>query len=186
MAAQRRAAARTVRDDLLALVEQTLIPELAQDPPHRLDVVVGEGDIGVIQADPVGHPLGELLPLIDVAEDALAAFFIEGRHAVGLDLALVPQAKLLFDLDLDRQAMRVPAPLAQNVVAVHRLVAGEHVLVGAGQHMVRPRFAVRSRRAFVKDIAWPILALALGALKDALLPPEFELLALHCWDVNFR
>ena len=119
VAAQRRAAARAVGHDLVALVEQPLIPELAQNPPHALDVLVLEGDIGIFQIDPEAHALGEPFPFLDVAQHALAALLVERRDAVFLDLVLVLEAEFLFDLDLHRQAVRIPAALAQHIRAVH-------------------------------------------------------------------
>ena len=70
---ERGAAARAVGDDLVALVEAVLVPELAQRPPDRLDVVVLEGDVGVVEVDPEADPLGQPVPLLDVLEDRLAA-----------------------------------------------------------------------------------------------------------------
>ena len=70
---ERGAAARAVGDDLVALVEALLVPEPAQRPPDRLDVVVVEGDVGVVEVDPEADPLGQPVPLLDVLEDRLAA-----------------------------------------------------------------------------------------------------------------
>src|SRR3712207_8894432 len=44
---ERGAAARAVGDDLVALVEALVVPELPQRPPDRLDVVVLERHVGV-------------------------------------------------------------------------------------------------------------------------------------------
>src|SRR5690606_15912094 len=106
VAAQRRAAARAVGDDLETFVQQALVPELAQDPPYALDVLVLVRDVRVFEIDPERDPLGELFPFLDVAEDALAALFVVARDAVFLDVALVLEAELFLDLDLDRQAVR--------------------------------------------------------------------------------
>ena len=73
VAADRRAAARAVGHDLVALVEQALVPDLPQQPPHRLDVLVGVGVVGVVEVDPEADALGEALPLLEVGGDALAA-----------------------------------------------------------------------------------------------------------------
>ncbi len=94
VAAQRRAAARAVGHDLVALVDQARVPELLQDPPQRLDVVVGEGDVGRRQVHPVADALGQLLPLLDVLEDALAALLVERGDAVLLDRFLAGEAQL--------------------------------------------------------------------------------------------
>ena len=59
---------------------------------------------------------------------------------------LVLDAELLLDRDLDRQAVAVPAALALDVVAAHRLVAREDVLEDAREHVVGAR-ACRWRSA---------------------------------------
>jgi len=100
--AQRRATAGAVGHHFVALVEQVLVPELAQDPPDALDVLVGVGDISVVEVHPERDALGQALPLLDVAEDTLAALLVVLRDAVFLDLPLVREAKLFLDLDLDR------------------------------------------------------------------------------------
>ncbi len=97
-----RAAARAVGHDLVALVEQALIPQRFQNPPHRLDVGVGVGDVGLFQVDPEAEAVGEFLPLLDVLESRLAAELVEGSDAVGLDLALIGEAELLLHADFHR------------------------------------------------------------------------------------
>ena len=85
MAAEGRAAARAIGHHLVALVDQTALPVLLQDPPQRLDVVVGQRPVRVGQIDPEPDTLRHLLPLIHVVVDALAALLDEGRDAVFLD-----------------------------------------------------------------------------------------------------
>ena len=70
---QRGAAAGAVGHDLVALVEQVVVPDLAQGPPDRLDVLVRERDVGVVEVDPERDPLREAVPLLHVGEDRLAA-----------------------------------------------------------------------------------------------------------------
>ena len=75
----------------------------------------------------------------------------ERLDAVGFDLLLGVDAQLFADLDLDRQAVRVPAGLALAAVAAHGAVAGEQVFDGPGEAVAGMRHAVGRRRAFVKD-----------------------------------
>ena len=154
------AAARAVGDDLVALVERLGVPEPAQRPPDRLDVVVLEGDVGVVEVDPEADPLGQPVPLLDVLEDRLAATLVELGDPVLLDLLLGGDPELLLDLELDRQAVAVPARLARHAVAAHRPVAGVDVLEDAGEDVVGARPAVRGRRALVE--APDLRALAVG------------------------
>ena len=174
MAADRRAAARAVRHDLVALVEQVLVPDLPQQPPDRLDVVVGVGVVGVVQVDPEADALGEALPLLEVRGDALAAQLVELGDAVGLDLPLAVDAEAALDLELDRQAVRVPAGLARHAVAAHRLVAREEVLEDARDDVVRARPAVGRGRPLVEHEDGGVLAALEALLEDAVLLPELE------------
>ena len=151
VARDRRAAARAVGHDLEALVEQALVPDAAQQPPDRLDVLVGERVVGVVEVDPEADALGHPVPVLEVGEDALAAEVVELGDAVLLDLLLAVDAEPALDLELDRQAVAVPARLARHAVAAHRLVAREDVLEDARQDVVRARPAVGRRRALVED-----------------------------------
>ena len=74
----------------------------------------------------------------------------ERLDAVGLDLLLGVDAQLLADLDLDRQAVGVPAGLALAAVAAHGLVAGKEVLDRPGEAVAGVRQAVGRGRAFVE------------------------------------
>ena len=57
------------------------------------------------------------LPVVDVAEDRIAAALVELGDAELLDLLLRGDPELLLDLELDREPVAVPAGLARDVVA---------------------------------------------------------------------
>ena len=147
---ERGAVARAVGHDLVALGQEALVPGLLQRPPDRLDVVVREREVGVVGVDPEADPLGERVPLVDVAQHGLAALGVELGHAVALDVGLRLEAELLLDLELHRQPVTVPSALAGDEVAAHRLEAREHVLEDAAQNMVDARTAVGGGRALVE------------------------------------
>ncbi len=165
VARKRRAASRAVRDDLVALIEHVLIPELPEDPPDRLDVLVLEGDVRIVEIEPEAELARELVPLVEVGPHALAALLVERGDAVALDLILAVETELVLDLDLDRQAVRVPAGLADDAVAAHRPVAADEVLDRAREGVVHAGTAVRRRRPLVEDEG-----VVRGPLLDA--PPE--------------
>ena len=121
----------------MALVEQVLVGDLAQRPPHGLDVGRVERPVGVVEVDPEADALGQRVPVLQEREDRLAALLVELGDAVGLDLRLGGDAELLLDRDLHRQPVRVPAALALDEVAAHGLEAGEDVL----EHARRARGA---------------------------------------------
>ena len=62
LSGERRAAAGAIGDDLEALVEQSLVPDLAEGPPFGFDIAVFIGHIGVFHVDPVADGAGEVLP----------------------------------------------------------------------------------------------------------------------------
>ena len=186
VAADRRAAARAVRHDLVALVEQALVPDLPQQPPDRLDVLVGERVVGVAEVDPEADALGEALPLLQVRGDALAAELVELGDAVVLDLLLAVDAEAALDLELDRQAVRVPAGLARHAVAAHRLVAREEVLEDARDDVVRAGAAVGRGRALVEHVHGGVVAPFEALLEDAVLFPEREDAGVERREVDAR
>ncbi len=61
------------------------------------------------------------------------------------------EPELFFDLDLDRQTVRIPAPFAVDPEPLHLLVAADQIFDGAGDDMVNAGAAVGGRRAFVED-----------------------------------
>ncbi len=147
---ERRLVAGAVRDDLQLLVQQSPLVDCLQRPPDRLDVSRVHRPVGVVEIDPERDPLGQPVPLGDVAEHALAAALVELGDPVTLDVLLAGEAELGLDRELDREPVAVPASLALDVVAAHRLVPREDVLEHSTQDVVRAGRSVRGRRALVE------------------------------------
>ena len=167
-------AARTVGRDAVGLVEVVALPQLPENPPAALDVVVVTGDVGGVHVGPEGDAFGQLLPVAHVAPHAFAALGVEGGDAVGLDVGLGAQAEFLLHLDLDGQAVGVPAGLAGHAVAAHGLVAGEEVLEHARHDVVHARATVGRGRALVEDEKVVGGALLDAAAEDVALAPEAQ------------
>ena len=168
---ERGSAAGAVGHDLVALVEPLVVPEPAQRPPDRLDVVVVEGDVGVVEVDPEADPLGQPVPILDVLEDRLAAALVELGDPVLLDLPLGGDAELPLHLQLDRQPVAVPARLARHPVAAHRLVARVDVLEDAGEDVVGAGATVGGGRPLVEAPGRGALAVGERAVEDIALAP---------------
>ena len=183
---QRRAAAPAVGDDTATLVEQALVPQPAHQPPDRLDVVVAQGPVRVLGVDPHGRPLGDLGEVPDVALHRLATAVVELGDAVGLDVVLVVEAQLLLDLELDREAVAVPAPLAGNVAPAHGLETRVEVLEHTGPHVVQARAPIGRRRALVEDPRRRALAQVLHLVEEPDLAPVREHLLLERDEVDLR
>ncbi len=175
VARQRRGAPGAVRRHAETLVDEVLLPHLAERPPHRLDVLGRQRPVSVLVVLPERHALAECDPVVDVLVHALPAQLVEALDTdLVLDLELAGDVELLLDLDLDGQAMRVPARLAFHVEAAHGLVAAEQVLERAGEDVVRRGLAVGGRRPFIEDEALLALAQPQGFLEGV-----FRLPALH-------
>lgn len=99
---------------------------------------------------------------------------MNGSMPVLFDVLLAVHAEELFHLQLDGQTVRIPARLSEDVLALHRLIAGDDVLHHAREDMPDVRFAVRRRGAVVEGELLPSLALFDAVFKDAVLVPEID------------
>ena len=172
--AQGRDAAGAVPDRPIGLVDQVPVPELLQDPPHRLDIRVFEGDVGVLHVDPEADAVGERLPLFHVAHHVLLAGGVELGDAVLLDLRLPRNAETLLDLQLDGQAVGVPTRFAGRAEALHRLVAGHDVLEDPRQDVVDAGAGVGRRGPFEHHVLWPVPTLLHRPLRNIPVLPELQ------------
>ena len=102
MGAESRTSGRGIRLDRIALVEQTLLIDLAKEVPERLDVAVIVGDIGVLHIDPVAHTASQLLPFLRVFHDFTATGSIVLIDADLLPDVFLRDAEGLFHTELDR------------------------------------------------------------------------------------
>ena len=174
MRGERRAAARAVRDNLMPLIEQSLLPDLLQRPPLGLDEVVLIRNVGMLHIRPEADDIGELLPHALVLPDGLTAFLDERLNAVLLDLLLPVDADRLLDLQLDGQPMRVPARLAEHLAPLHRLIARQHILDDTRQNVPDMRASIRRRRAVVERERIAALTLVNGTLCNMILAPKIR------------
>ncbi len=130
------------------------------------------GDVGLGEINPEADSFGEGLPLFHVPPDRLLAAMNEGLNPVGFDFGFGVNAEALADLDLNGQAMGIPAGLPLAIVAPHRPIAGVEVLDRPGQAVARMRHAVGSGWPLKKDEPAGPLAVGEGFLVDAGFLPE--------------
>ena len=95
-------------------------------------------------------------------------------------------ADLLLDLDLDGQAVAIPAALARHEVAGHRLEARVHVLERPRLDVMDPGFAVRGRGALVEDPERIVLPQLDAAGEHVGLAPELEDALLELREADLR
>ena len=186
MGGQGGAAAGAIGHDLVALVEQALIGHLLERPPDGFDVVVVVGDIGVVHVRPEADAVGHLFPLALVLPDGFFALLDERLDAVLFNLLLAVQAQQLFHFQLHRQAVGVPTGLAQNVLALHGLIAGNEVFDGAGFDVADVGLAVGRGRAVEEGKFLAALAVFDGFFKDAVVLPERFDLGLALDEIEIR
>src|SRR5262245_2479661 len=103
----------------MALVEPATLMAQLQETPDAIVVLVREGEIRVIPIHPVAEALTLLTDACSEAVDALLTLAHEVGNAILFDLALVLEAQLFLDLDLDPQALAVEALLPPKLVPEH-------------------------------------------------------------------
>ena len=184
MAGQRGAATGAIGNDLKALVQQLLVPDLAQGPPLGLNVIVVIGDVGIVHIHPEANGAGEAFPHALVLPDALFTLLDERLQTVFLDLLLAVQTQLLLHLQLDGETVGIPARLTGNHLALHGAVAGNHILDNTGQHVADMGLTIGRGRAVVEGVGLPFLALLQGLLEDLILSPELQHLALTLYKIH--
>src|SRR5437588_11858897 len=114
--------------------------------------------------EPVPDTLRERLPIRLVREDVLATQLVELRDAVRLDLLLARDAERFLDLDLDGQAVCVPAGDARDALLKHRVVAAHEILNGTSAIVMHPRSLVVRRLTLVKLIERQLAIVSLPVL----------------------
>ena len=185
VARQRGPAARAVGDDLHPLVEEALVEELLEVPPHRLDVLGAHGPVRGVEVDPVADAPGQLGEVVDVGEDRGAAEPGELGHAdLVFDLLLPGDPQLLLDLHLHRQPVGVPTGPSGDPEAPHGAEPAEEVLVDPGPHVVQAGPAVGRGRTLVEDPRFGAGPLADRALEHLVLLPARQFEGLHRDEVS--
>ncbi len=106
-----------------------------------------------------------------VLEHRLAALLVKLGDAEFFDLVLVLQTEFRLDLDLHRQAVRIPAGFAFNQESLHLLVTADHILDRAGDDMMNSRAAIGCRRTFIERKARRILAQSQSLVECVCLVP---------------
>ena len=152
---QARAGLGRIRLNGVALVQQPFVVQLFKQTPYRLDVVIFVGYVGVFQIDPVPNSLGEVVPLVGKPHHGFAAFLVVGLHRNRLTDVLFGNTQLFFDLQLNGQAMRIPAALALHLKTPKRFIAAKYVFYSPGHHVVNTRRSVGR--------GWPLIKRKRGA-----------------------
>ncbi|SLE00119.1 Uncharacterised protein [Mycobacteroides abscessus subsp. massiliense] len=132
---QRRLVTPAVRQHAVTLVSQTLVPQLFERPDDRFHEGQVQRLVVVVEVDPARLPGYVLTPFLGVAQHRLAAGVVELGNAHRIDLGLIGDAQLPFDLQLGGQSVGVPPESPIHLIAAHGLVSRDDVLDIAGQQM---------------------------------------------------
>ena len=144
---KRRLILRAVRQHAVALVGQTLVVQLLERPHHGFHVRNVQSLVAVLEVDPARLTVDVILPLIGVLEHGGTAGIIELVDAHFLDLVDGVDAQFLLRLKLCGQTVGIPAEHTVDLVALHGLIARNHILGVTGQQVAVMRQAVGERRA---------------------------------------
>ena len=183
---KRSTASGAVRNDLKALVEQTLVPDLLKRPPLRLNKVVGVSNVGVFHISPETNCAGEVLPHSLVCPYRLLAMSDEGLKSVCLDLILAVDAKLLFNLKLNGETVSIPACLTKNASTLHGVVSGNHILDYSGKNVADMRLTVCGRGSIKEGVVFSTLTKLDRLLENALILPELSCLFFSFNEIQVR
>ena len=132
---------------------------------------------------PKTNPLGERFPLLHVPPNRFLTAVDERLDSVRLDLGFRVNPEFLAYLNLDGQAMGVPARLPLAVFAAHRAVAGIEILDRAREAVPGMRHSVGGRRALEKNKPLGPLSLVERLGVGAVLAPQSADRSFDFWEV---
>ena len=147
---KRRSATGAIRNDLMSFIEKTFLPDLFESPPNALDIFIVVCHVGIFHIRPVTDTFGHLFPFALIFPDALFALFDERLDTVFFDILLSVHTEQFFHFQFYGKSVRIPARLAQNVLALHRLITRHDIFHDTGKNMPDMRFAVRCRRTVIE------------------------------------
>mmetsp|Transcript_8452 Transcript_8452/g.14176 ORF Transcript_8452/g.14176 Transcript_8452/m.14176 type:complete len:410 (-) Transcript_8452:186-1415(-) len=118
--------------DARAAVDEALVKDGLEGPPHGLHEFAVHRLVVVLEVDPPSEATHDVLPLLRVGHHNLSASPVVLGHADLLSLLGGLDVVPLVDLVLDGEAVAVPAEAAGAVVACLRCVSRHGVLDGSG------------------------------------------------------
>ena len=129
----------------------------------------------MLEVNPISDSFSEVIPFLQVFENAFAAFGIELLDAVSFDLCLTGEAQLLFHLKFDGKPVSVPTGDARRVITLHHLIAGDNIFISPGQDMMNTGIAVSRWGSLIKDKTWFAFTILDAFFKNMVLLPEFQM-----------
>ena len=180
---------RRIRLDGVALIKQSLLIELLEQPPQRLDILVVISDIGIVEIHKVSHLLRQIAPLLCVHHHVLTTLLVVVlRRDVLVALLVVDiglgDAEFFLHSQLYRQSVRIPASLTLHLETLHRLIAVESILNSTRQHVMDTRMTVGRGRPLKEYKLRTALTLLYRAPEHVLLSPHLKDVVIHLCQVQ--
>ena len=175
--------------DSIALIEQSLIIKLLEQPPKGLDVFVVVSDIGMVKVNEIAHLFGQFAPFGRKLHHILTTFVVIVLHrdilagSVVVDISLC-DAQFLFHTKFHRESVGVPTSLSVHLETFHRLVAVESILDGAGEHMVDSGMTVGRRRSLEEDKLRASFPFVNALVEDVELFPVLEHILIYLCQIQ--
>ncbi len=163
-----------IRNHLIILIQESLLPDLFNNPPERLDVGRLIGNVRMIHVKPKANFLGKILPLGLILPYRFPALLVKFCDAIFLNFFFVFKTELVFHFNFDRQPMSIPPRLSLHPEPPHGFVAANYILEGTREHVVDSGPAVQGGRSFVKHKIFRFLAIFHALFKNLVLFPELQ------------
>ena len=126
----------------------------------------------MLHVRPETDDIGELLPHALIFPDTFLTFPDKGIDPVLFDLILALNADLFLNYQFHRQSVGIPPCLAGHILSLHGMIAGNHVLDHAGEHMSDVGLPVSGGRSVIERIRLTAFPLLHTLLKDTVFFPE--------------
>ena len=152
MIGKHRGTARAIRQNIMPLIQQPLLPQLLHHPPDRLHIRRFHRLIVVIKINPAPQPIDRTPPFLYIPQHTRPARLIKLGNTVLFNVGLRVQPQLFFDQVFYRQPMTVPSKPPLNLLPLHRLITRNNILNRTRHKMPKMRQPRCKGRAVKKHV----------------------------------
>ena len=153
MARIRSPCLRTIWQNFVTSIEKVLVEHLLQCPPAGFNIIVVQGDVWIVEIDPIGHTFSHFTPRTFIGPNAFSARIIKRLHTELFNRFIAHQIESLLHFDFNRKAVCIPSTFSFDKETFHRLPSTDKVLVGSSNDVMNTWFSIRSWRSF-KENEW--------------------------------
>ena len=135
----------------MTFIEKSLIPDLSESPPNRLNIIIVVCYIWVVHIGPKANAVTHFFPIALINKDAVFTLFDKVFNAIIFYLRLAADAKAFLNLEFNWQTVGIPAGFSLNQVSLHRAVPWNQILNCTSKNMTYVRFSICGRRSVKKS-----------------------------------